>query len=88
MKKIGNLKNQLIRPWSCGVGIFFFLVCLFISTAQAQVVVKATVDRDEVGIGEPFEVVVTIAVTKSADIGEPRVPDLDGFELKGQSTSI
>lgn len=87
MKKIGNLKNQLIRPWSCGVGIFFFLVCLFISTAQAQVVVKATVDRDEVGIGEPFEVVVTIAVTKSADIGEPRVPDLDGFELKGQSTS-
>ncbi len=69
---------------------FRFLILLFFmfaSIAKAQVVVRATIDREEIGVGEPFEVVVSVILKKSADISEPRVPDLDGFELKGQSTS-
>ena len=65
----------------------FFWILLFISSAQAQVVLKATVQDNVVGIGKPFELVVSVISQKSVDVSEPRVPDLDGFTLKGQATA-
>ncbi|MEK6772806.1 MAG: BatD family protein [Bdellovibrionota bacterium] len=73
MTKIGNF--------------FLFFTFLFSSLTQAQVVLRATVEQEEVALGEPFEVVVSVVSKKAADVGEPRIPNLDGFELKGQSSS-
>lgn len=69
------------------IGSLWLLILFLIPIAQAQVVLKATVQDNEVGIGQPFELVVSVISSKSVDISEPRVPDLDGFILKGQSTS-
>jgi len=70
------------------IGRFFlFLIFILSSVGHAQVVLRATVDQEEVGLGELFEVVVSIVMKKNADVGEPRIPNLDGFVLKGQSSS-
>jgi len=66
---------------------FLFFIFSFISLAQAQVVIKATVEQDEVALGEPFELTVSVVTKKSIAISAPRVPTLDGFDLKGQSSS-
>ncbi len=70
------------------IGSFIFALCfLFLNFAQAQVVLKATLEQDEVEVGQVFEVVVSAISKENIDVAEPRLPNLDGFELKGQSTS-
>lgn len=77
MTKIGN--------W-----IFSFFILFFTFSAQAAVTVQATVDRNEMALGDTFTLAVTVLSTESVDIQEPRIPDVDGFELLNnwQSTAV
>lgn len=78
MTKIGN--------------ILFLLSFLFFGvTTYAVTTVQSTVDRNEMGVGDTFT--LTVAVVSNDDdveVQDPRVPDLDGFDLLNswQSTAV
>lgn len=79
MKKTGKtLKHKLTA----------FLVFTFLSSSgYANTTVNATVDREEVGLGDTFTLTVSVVSNENPDVQDPRVPDLDGFELMGASSS-
>lgn len=62
-----------------------FLVILFFaflsSVAPAATTVQTSVDREEMGVGDTFTVTVAVVSTEDVSIQEPRIPDLDGFDL-------
>ena len=68
--------------------LFSFFAMTFISNvAIAKIVVSATVDSDEFGVGDVFPVTVTVTSDDSIEMQNPRPPDLDGFELLSQNKS-
>lgn len=69
MTKIGNGFALLM---------FSFLVSV---SAWAKVDVQAIVDRNEMGVGDSFTLSVVVSSEESVDVGDPRIPDLKGFEL-------
>lgn len=58
--------------------------------AQAAPKVEATVDRQEMGVGDTVTLTVSVTVEDADDVGEPDLRGLNGFELmnsqKGQSS--
>src|SRR5690606_29709657 len=70
--------------------LFSFLMVLFAWTAQGAVTVQSTVDRNEMSIGDTFTLAVTVISNENVDIQEPRIPEIDGFELLNnwQSTAV
>ena len=62
---------------------YFVFLCFLFSgwAAVAGLQVTATVDRTEAGIGDTFTLVVSVQSNDEVDISEPRVPNLDGFDL-------
>lgn len=78
MTKIGNF--------------LFFLSFLFFSVISqaAGTTVQSSVDRNEMGVGDTFTVTVSVVSSDDVDVQEPRVPELDGFELLNswQSTAV
>ncbi|MBC7370948.1 MAG: protein BatD [Bdellovibrionaceae bacterium] len=73
MTKIGNFLSVL--------AITTTLVSVASSVATAKVSAQATVDRNEMAIGDSFTLTVSVASDGSFDSQEPRAPDLQGFEL-------
>ena len=71
MKKIGSSLCQRLIPFM-----------IFISgAAWAEVRVEATIDRSQVNVGDSLVLTVAISSDQGADISEPRLPMLKGFEL-------
>ncbi|MBV2169458.1 MAG: BatD family protein [Bdellovibrio sp.] len=69
----------------------FFLSFLFFSLfAHANTTVQSTVDRNEMGVGDTFTLTVAVVSTDDVDVQDPRIPDLDGFDLLNnwQSTAV
>lgn len=66
-----------------------FLFCGFFAEA-AGTTVQSSVDRNEMGVGDTFTLTVAVVSTDDVDVQEPRVPDLDGFDLLNnwQSTAV
>ncbi|MEO0004818.1 MAG: BatD family protein [candidate division WOR-3 bacterium] len=58
----------------------------------AEINFSASVDRTTVGLGEPFQLTVTVEGANIARVPRPQLPELDGFDNLGssqsQSTSI
>ena len=73
MRKIGNFL------------IFIFFFSIFSLSAHGAVTVQASVDRNEVGPNENFTLVVSVSSSESFEAQDPRIPDLDGFELLNKS---
>lgn len=63
------------------IGSLIFIFTMGFSLAQAAVTVQAGVDRNEMGPQDTFTLTVSVASDESIDTQEPRIPDLDGFEL-------
>lgn len=63
--------------------ILFFLTFLVMSVlAQAAgTTVQSSVDRNEMGLGDTFTLSVAVTSTEDIDLQDPRLPDLEGFEL-------
>ena len=59
----------------------FILTILFSFSALAQVNVQATVDRNEMGMGDTLTLSISVTSKESVEAQEPRVPQLNGFEL-------
>jgi hypothetical protein len=62
-----------------------FLAC---SPGHAEVAVQATVDRNVVGVNDPF--VMTVVVSGAGGVSDPRIPQVTGLEYAaaGRSTSM
>lgn len=58
------------------VGIFFGAIM-----ARAAVSVQASVDREKLGAGQVLTVTLQVLSTESVQVGKPRPPDFEGFEL-------
>lgn len=77
MTKIGNF-------------LFFLSFIFFAWVANANTTVHSSVDRNEIGLGDSFTVTVAVVSDDDVDVQEPRVPELDGFDLinSSQSTAV
>jgi hypothetical protein len=65
-----------------------FLIVLFFSGgvfAGADVRVEATVDGDEVALGEPFDLTIRVTSGEAYSVEKPALAGLDDFELLGSS---
>ncbi|WP_413612487.1 BatD family protein [Bdellovibrio sp. HCB-110] len=71
--------------------LFFlsFLFCGFFAHA-AGTTVQSSVDRNEMGVGDTFTLTVSVVSSDDVNIQDPRIPDLDGFDLLNswQSTAV
>ncbi|MEN0057789.1 MAG: BatD family protein [Bdellovibrio sp.] len=67
-----------------------FLILWGGTLAQAATTVQSSVDRNEMGLGDTFTLSVSVISTEEVEIQDPRVPDIDGFELLNnwQSTAV
>ena len=61
--------------------ILFFTLFLISAIGWADVQVTATVDRNEVGLGDTVTLSVSVKSSESVEVAEPRVPRLNGFDL-------
>ncbi len=71
MKKIGNLLIYL----------YILLSCLSLTAAEVESKVKASVDRDQMGIGDSFTLTVRVQSNEDFDGKEPQLPALNNLEL-------
>lgn len=67
----------------------FFLTFLFwaLVAQAAGTTVQSSVDRNEMGLGDTFTLTVAVTSTDDVEVQDPRVPELDGFELLNNWTS-
>lgn len=77
MTKIGNI-------------LFLLSFMFFVVIAKANTTIQSTVDREEVGLGDTFTVTVSVVSSDDVDVQDPRIPELDGFDLVNswQSTAV
>ncbi|WP_374029967.1 BatD family protein [Bdellovibrio bacteriovorus] len=70
--------------------LFFLSILFWTFFAQANTTVQTTVDRNEMGMGDTFTLTVAVVSTDEVNIQDPRIPDLDGFDLLNnwQSTAV
>jgi hypothetical protein len=65
---------------------------LFFSPAFAQdgkgIEVSATVDRNQVGVGDVINLTVSVSAQESVNVEDPGLPDIPGFELINTSTGV
>lgn len=69
MKKIGNL------AFLCGV-----VLCLFAFHAHAETSVSAVADRQQLGIGDAFTLIVTVESDEDFETQLPQLPRVSGLE--------
>jgi hypothetical protein len=67
--------GKILGLWIC------FLVLNGAAPAWAKVTAQATVDRNEMAVGDSFTLTVSVASDEAFESQEPRAPDLQGFEL-------
>lgn len=79
MIKIGRFFQTQIL-----LGIFFFAA---LALAKPQIQVQATVDRNAIALGETITVVVSVKADESVDVQDPKLNDLDGFDIINQWNS-
>jgi hypothetical protein len=65
--------------------LIFLNLMLFSWIANSAVQVTAQVDSEQVVLGEPVTLSITVKSTTDIEIPEPRVPSLNGFTLDGSS---
>lgn len=67
----------------------FALLFLLPLVARAQdVSVTATVDRNQVGVGDVINFTISVSAKNSQQVDEPRLQGMDGFELINTSSGV
>ncbi|MGZ3772752.1 MAG: BatD family protein [Pseudobdellovibrionaceae bacterium] len=74
MTKIGNF-------------LFFLSFIFFTVIARANTTVSSSVDRNEIDLGDTLTVTVSVVSDEDMEAQDPRVPELDGFDLMNSSQS-
>jgi hypothetical protein len=68
--------------------LLFLFMTAIISFAEAGVDVTATVDRNQVGIGDVINLTVSVSSDDTINVEEPGMPNLQGFELINTSSGV
>ncbi len=69
-------------------GLLLSFLTLWWVGAAEDVQVTATVDRNQIGIGDVINFTVSITAKSSVQVDEPRIAGLDGFDLINTSSGI
>lgn len=70
------------------IGKAVFAAVFFVGAAShANTVVFSEADKKEVGVSEPFTISVNVVSSDEVSVQEPRLPEIDGFELINSFTS-
>lgn len=77
-KKVKNQKMEKIGKKLLVIFIFIFPLLVF---AADKIDVVAQVDRNQMGIGDPFTVIVTVQANDDVEIVEPVFPTVPGIEV-------
>lgn len=102
MEKIGNSRREMRRSqvlaiWSAaskmskifGVVVFSALILFCTGSWAQKVTVRATVNQNEIEVGDQIDYTVTVSATDMvANVGKPRLPDIEGFKLVGQRPEV
>ncbi|MGZ3769525.1 MAG: BatD family protein [Bdellovibrio sp.] len=74
------------------IGNFLCFLCFtfFSLTIFANTTVQSSADQSEIGLGDTFTATVTVVSDEDVEVNEPRIPELDGFDLvnSSQSTAV
>ncbi len=81
MIKIGNIKFDFLKICTTFFVGSLFLFNLQVLAANAEVKVDATVDSNEIALGENFNLSVVVSSKESLDASQPSLPSLKGFNL-------
>ncbi len=82
-----NKKHRSLRLEK--IGSFLILLSFLVSPLQAQdQKVQATVTSNQVSVGQPLVYKITVESDESGSVGEPRLPDLEGFELVNRTQGM
>ena len=70
--------------------ILMFLPLLAVNPAIAAegVEVTASVDRNQVGVGDVINLVVSVSAQNSINVEQPQLPDIPGLELINESSGM
>jgi len=68
------------------LSVLFLLLPLRLSHAAEGVQVQATVDRNQVGLGDVINLTVSVSAQDSVQVAEPSMPPLSGFDLINSSS--
>jgi hypothetical protein len=79
--KIGNIKFDFLKICTTFFVGSLFLFNLQVLAANAEVKVDATVDSNEIALGENFNLSVVVSSKESLDASQPSLPSLKGFNL-------
>lgn len=82
-----NNKHRSLQLEKIGSFLFLFFIWTQISVAQDQKVV-ATVSANEMSLGQSLIYRISAEPEGSEEVGEPRLPDLDGFDLVNRSQGM
>ncbi|MEZ0393011.1 MAG: BatD family protein [Pseudobdellovibrionaceae bacterium] len=66
---------------------FLFILSFVCQATLANVNVQATVDRNEMGLGDTLTLSVSVQSSEAVEVSEPRIPSLSGFSLVNNWTS-
>ena len=67
--------------------MMILFVFLFSDWTLAAVNVQSQVDRNEMGLGDTLTLSVSVQSNDSVEVTEPRVPNLNGFDLVNSSSA-
>lgn len=70
-----------------GKALGIAMILLVSLSARASVSVQSMVDRNEMGLGDTLTLTVAVNSTDSVEVTEPRVPQLNDFDLVNSWTS-
>ena len=68
--------------------IFTLVLMLVPLRAQEGVEVTATVDRNQVGLGDVINLTVSVSAQDSVNVQDPQLPNISGIELLNTSTGV
>lgn len=61
--------------------VFFFVIFFFFLIAEAKTTVQSSVDRNEMSMGDSFTFTVSVISSDEVEIQEPRLPNMNEFDL-------
>ncbi len=89
MPFVGNKFDFSHRPFGAFFALICTIVCLFATSARAEISAEASISAKDVGVGEPFQLSVQVtADDNAANLPWPTVEGLDKFTVaKSTGTS-
>jgi hypothetical protein len=89
LKRHREVRTGSMKPFQLFTSCILGVLCLFSMGVRADgVTVNATVDRNQVGMGDVINLTVAVGAQDSIQVDEPHLPPLSGFEVINVSSGV